>query len=122
MLKPLSERQASAEEVANRLRPKLDEIAGATLYLGADQDVRVAGQTENTRYQYTLLGEDTGELYEWAPKIAAALKNLPLLSNVDFDQHQGGLETNLIVDRATAARLGLTAGQRQNDAATRAQG
>ena len=114
VLKPLSERQASAEEVANRLRPKLDQIAGATLYLGADQDVRVAGQTENARYQYTLLGEDAGELYEWAPKVAAALKNLPLLSNVDFDQRQGGLETNLIVDRATAARLGLTVGQLDN--------
>jgi multidrug efflux pump len=114
MLKPLSERRASAEEVANRLRPKLDQIAGATLYLGADQDVRVVGQTENTRYQYTLLGEDTGELYEWAPKIAAALKNLPLLSNVDFDQQQAGLEANLIIDRGTAARLGLTAGQIDN--------
>jgi multidrug efflux pump len=114
VLKPLSERQASAEEVANRLRPELDQIAGATLYLGADQDVRVAGQTENSRYQYTLLGEDTDELYEWAPKIAAALKNLPLLSNVDFNQQQNGLEANLIVDRATAARLGLTAGQIDN--------
>jgi len=114
MLKPLFERQASAEEVANRLRPKLDQIAGATLYLGADQDVRVVGQTENTRYQYTLLGEDTGELYEWAPKIAAALKTLPLLSNVDFDQHQAGLEASLIIDRGTAARLGLTAGQIDN--------
>jgi multidrug efflux pump len=114
VLKPLSERRASAEEVANRLRPKLDLIAGATLYLGADQDVRVAGQTENTRYQYTLLGEDTGELYEWAPKIAATLKDLPLLSNVDFNQQQAGLEANLIVDRATAARLGLSAGQIDN--------
>ena len=114
MLKPLSERRASAEEVANRLRPKLDQIVGATLYLGADQDVRVVGQTENTRYQYTLLGEDTGELYEWAPKIAAALKNLPLLSNVDFDQQQAGREANLIIDRGTAARLGLTAGQIDN--------
>jgi multidrug efflux pump len=114
VLKPLSERQASAEEVTNRLRPKLDQIAGATLYLGADQDVRVAGQTENSRYQYTLLGEDAGDLYEWMPKVAAALKDLPLLSNVDFDQHQAGLETNLIVDRATAARLGLTVGQIDN--------
>jgi len=114
MLKPLSERRASAEEVANRLRPKLDQIVGATLYLGADQDVRVVGQTENTRYQYTLLGEDTGELYEWAPKIAAALKNLPPLSNVDFDQQHAGREANLIIDRGTAAHLGLTAGQIDN--------
>jgi multidrug efflux pump len=114
VLKPLSERQASAEEVTNRLRPKLDQIAGASLYLGADQDVRVAGQTGNSGYQYTLLGEDSGELYEWAPKIAAALKSLPLLTDVNFDQQQGGPEANLIIDRATAARLGLTLGQIDN--------
>ena len=114
VLKPLSEREASAEEVTNRLRPKLDQIAGASLYLGADKDVQVAGQTGNSGYQYTLLGEDTGELHEWVPKIAAALKNLPLLTDVNFDQQQGGLEANLIIDRATAARLGLTVGQIDN--------
>ena len=114
VLKPLSEREASAEEVTNRLRPKLDQIAGASLYLGADQDVQVAGQTGNSGYQYTLLGEDAGELHEWAPTIAAALKSLPLLTDVNFDQQQGGLEANLIIDRATAARLGLTVGQIDN--------
>jgi len=113
-LKPLSDRQASAEEVINRLRPKLEQIPGASLYLSADQDVRVAGQTGNSGYQYTLLGEDTGELCEWAPKVAVALKSLPLLTDVNFDQQQGGLEANLIVDRATAARLGLTVGQIDN--------
>jgi multidrug efflux pump len=114
VLKPLSERRESAEEVTNRLRPKLDQIAGASLYLGADQDVRVTGQTGNSGYQYTLLAENTSDLYEWAPKIAAALKNLPLLSEVNFDQQQGGPETNLIIDRASAARLGLTVGQIDN--------
>jgi multidrug efflux pump len=114
VLKPRSERQASAEEVTNRLRPKLDQIAGASLYLGADQDVRVAGQTGNSGYQYTLLGEDTGELHEWVPKIAVALKSMPLLTDVNFDQQKGGLEANLVIDRATAARLGLTVGQIDN--------
>ncbi len=61
-----------------------------------------------------MLGEDTGELHEWAPKIAAALKSLPLLTDVNFDQQQGGLEANLVIDRATAARLGLTVGQIDN--------
>ena len=68
VLKPQSEREASAEEVTNRLRPKLDQIAGTSLYLGADQDVQAAGQTGNSGYQYTLLGEDAGELREWASK------------------------------------------------------
>src|SRR5262249_54698529 len=79
VLKPLSERRTSAQEVTNRLRPKLDQIAGASLYLGADQDVRVTAQTGNSGYQYTLLGEDSTELNEWAPKVADALKHLPLL-------------------------------------------
>jgi multidrug efflux pump len=114
VLKPLSERRASAEEITSRLRSKLDQIAGAALYLGADQDVRVAGPTGNTGYQYTLLGEDSTELYEWAPKIATALKNLPLLTDVNFDQQQGGPQANLIIDRAAAARLGLTVGQIDN--------
>jgi multidrug efflux pump len=114
VLKPLAERQASAREVADRLKPKLEHIAGAALYLGADQDVRVGGREGNGGYQYTLLGEDTGELYEWAPKVAAALKNLPLLADVDLNQQRGGLDADLIVDRATAARFGLTVSQIDN--------
>jgi hypothetical protein len=72
VLKPLSERQASAREVADRLKTQLEQIAGAALYLGADQDVRVGAREGNGGYQYTLLGEDTGELSEWAPKVSAA--------------------------------------------------
>jgi multidrug efflux pump len=104
----------SAKEVANRLRPRLDQIAGVALDLGADQDVRVGGATVNSGYQYQLLGEDTAELYEWVPKAAAALKNLPLLADVDFNQLQRGPEANLIIDRPTAARLGLTVDQIDN--------
>ncbi|HYP37913.1 MAG TPA: efflux RND transporter permease subunit, partial [Stellaceae bacterium] len=74
----------------------------------------VAGQTGNSGYQYTLLGEDSTELYEWAPKVADALKHLPLLTDVNFDQQQGGPEANLIIDRASAARLELTVGQVDN--------
>jgi multidrug efflux pump len=115
VLKPLAERQASAREVADRLKPKLEHIAGVALYLGADQDVRVGGREGgNGGYQYTLLGEDTGELYEWAPKVATALKNLPLLSDVDLNQQHGALDADLIIDRATAARFGLTVSQIDN--------
>src|SRR5262249_53963920 len=87
---------------------------GVAPYLGADQDVRVGGQEGNGGYQYTLLGEDTAELYEWAPKVAAALKNLPLLADVELNQQQGGLEAELVVDRATASRFGLTISQNEN--------
>jgi multidrug efflux pump len=114
VLKPLAERQVSAREVTDRLKPKLEQIAGAALYLGADQDVRVGERPGNGGYQYTLLGEDTAELYEWAPKVEAALKNLPLLTDVDLNQQQGGLEAELIIDRATAARLGISVSQIDN--------
>jgi multidrug efflux pump len=114
VLKPLAERQASAREVTERLKPQLEQIAGVAPYLGADQDVRIGGREGNGGYQYTLLGEDTAELYEWAPKVVAAFKNLPLLADVDLNQQQGGLESDLIVDRATAARFGLTVSQIDN--------
>jgi multidrug efflux pump len=114
VLKPFAERRASAKEIADRLHPKLEQIAGATQYVGADQEVWVTGNSNNPGYEYTLLGEDTGELYEWAPKVVAALKKLPVLSDVDLLQQQGGLEADLIIDRSTVARLGLTMGQIDN--------
>jgi multidrug efflux pump len=114
VLKPMAERQVSANEVTNRLRPRVEQIAGAAAYLGADQDVRVGGSPNNPGYQYALLGEDTGELYEWAPKLADALKKLSGLTDVDLNQRQGGLEADLIIDRAAAARFGLTVAQIDN--------
>jgi multidrug efflux pump len=114
VLKPLAERQASARQVVDRLKPQLEQIAGVALYLGGDQDIRVGGREGNGGYQYTLLGEDTAELYEWAPKVAAALKNLPVLADVDLNQQQGAGEADLMVDRATAARFGLTVSQIDN--------
>ncbi len=114
VLKPLPEREVSAQEVASRLQPKLDQIEGAEAYFGSVQDVRIGGRASNSQYQYTLHGEDNNELYEWGPKVQAVLKKLPLLNDVHLDQKQGALETDLIIDRATAARLGLTVSQIDN--------
>jgi len=114
VLKPLPEREVSAQEVASRLQPKLDQIEGAEAYFGSVQDVRIGGRASNAQYQYTLHGEDNGELYDWAPKVQAALKRLPLLTDVQLDQKQRALEADLIIDRATAARLGLTVSQIDN--------
>ena len=74
VLKRRPERLLSAEEVANRLRSRLEQVVGGAAHLAADQDVRVAGPTGNAGYQYTLLSEGTAELSEWAPKVADALK------------------------------------------------
>jgi multidrug efflux pump len=113
-LKPLAERDASASEIVARLRPKLAQVAGARLYLQAVQDIRIGGRESFAQYQYTLQADDLAQLYEWGPRIAAALEQLPQLTDVNSDQQQGGLETRLAIDRATAARLGVTARQIDN--------
>lgn len=113
-LKPLAERDVSAAQVVARLRPKLAQVAGARLFLQAVQDIRVGGRESFAQYQYTLQSDDLAQLYEWEPRITAALERLPQLADVNSDQQQGGLETRLAIDRATAARLGVTARQIDN--------
>src|SRR6185312_9042647 len=113
-LKPLSERKLSADQVIGRLRRKLSVVAGARLFLQSGQDIRVGGRAANAQYQYTLQGDDLNELYAWAPKIAEALQHEPVLTDVNSDQQQNGLETDLVIDRDTAARLGVTTSQIDN--------
>jgi multidrug efflux pump len=113
-LKPLAERQISVDQVIGRLRGKLGQVAGARLFLQAVQDIRVGGRATNAQYQYSLAGDDLNDLYAWAPKIAAAMEKLPELTDVNSDQQQGGLQTDLTIDRATAARFGLTTSQIDN--------
>jgi multidrug efflux pump len=108
-LKPLSERDVSAEQVINRLRKKLAVVPGATLYLQANQDIRVGGRSSNAQYQYTLESEDLSALNTWAPRMLAKLKTLPMLRDVSSDQQTQGLQARLVIDRDTASRLGLNA-------------
>jgi multidrug efflux pump len=107
VLKPLSERKVSVTRVIGRLRPKLNHVAGARLFLQAVQDVWAGGRQSNAQYQYTLQGDDTQDIYEWSPKVEAALQKIPLITEVNLDQQQKGLESDLAIDRNTAARLGL---------------
>ncbi len=106
-LKPLGERKASADQVINRLRGKLAVIPGATLYMHAPQDFRVGGRGSNSQYQYTLQSENLKELQEWAPKLLAKMKTIPLVLDANSDQQMHGLESHLVIDRSTAARLGV---------------
>jgi multidrug efflux pump len=114
VLKPLSQRQISIMHVIARLRPQLNRVAGARLFLQAVQDIWVGGRQSNAQYQYTLQGDDSQEVYKWAPKVAAAMEKIPLLTEVNLDQQQNGLETDLVIDRATAARLGLNVSEIDN--------
>ena len=113
-LKPLAERKVSADQVIARLSRELTQVPGASLFLQAVQDIRVGGRQSNAQYQYTLHADTISDLNEWAPKILAALQQLPELTQVNSDQQNKGLETDLVIDRDTAARLGITASQIDN--------
>ncbi|MDR3793111.1 MAG: multidrug efflux RND transporter permease subunit [Terracidiphilus sp.] len=110
-LKPLKERpgRVSADQVVNRLRRKLTSVPGATLFLQAQQDIQVGGRGGASQYQYTLSDEDLRELNTWAPQLQSRMRAMPELRDVATDQQDQGLATNLVIDRDTAARLGITA-------------
>ncbi|WP_346825897.1 multidrug efflux RND transporter permease subunit MdtC [Serratia inhibens] len=107
-LKPLSERSDDAQKVIARLRARLAKEPGASLFLMAVQDIRVGGRQSNASYQYTLLADDLAALREWEPKIRTALAALPELADVNSDQQDKGSEMDLIYDRETMARLGIS--------------
>jgi multidrug efflux pump len=109
-LKPRAERDG-AEQVIMRLRKKLSGSAGANLYLQAVQDVRVGGRQGGAQYQYTLQSDDLTALREWVPKLRDALEKLPELADLNSDLEEGGLQTSVVIDRDTAARLGISARQ-----------
>jgi len=107
-LKPLAERGESAERIVARLRARLAQEPGATLYLNPVQDIRVGGRQSRASYQYTIQADDLAELWAWEPRIRQALAQLPELVDVNTDQQNKGLQTSLVIDRDAAARLGVT--------------
>jgi multidrug efflux pump len=107
-LKPLNERKASAAEVINRLRPKLNRLPVASAFLQAVQDIRVGGRASNALYQYTIQSDNVQDLSHWGPILLAQMKKLPGFQDVNSDQQNGGLQEYVNYDRVTAARLGLT--------------
>src|SRR5439155_6270694 len=106
-LKPLAERKVSADEVIGRLRRKLAVVPGATLFMQSAQDLTIGGRQSQAQYQYTLQGENLDELNHWAPLLLSKLRSLPELRDVNTDQQDKGLEATVIIDRDTAARLGV---------------
>jgi multidrug efflux pump len=113
-LKPLGERKLPADQVIERLRGPLSAVAGATLFLQSVGDLGAGGRSGNAAYQYTLAGSTFDELNEWTPKLVAALQTSPVLSDVSSDQQNTALESNLMIDRDTASRLGITVSQIDN--------
>jgi hydrophobe/amphiphile efflux-1 (HAE1) family protein len=109
-LKPRGERSASADEIIRRLRAKMENVPGATLYLQSVQDVNLGGRLSRTQYQYTLQDADSDELNKWAPKLLDALRKLPQLRDVASDQQTDSSKLSLTIDRDQAARFGIQPG------------
>jgi multidrug efflux pump len=111
-LKPRNQRDVTADQIIARLRPQLNQVTGVATFMQAAQDLGgPGGRSGNSQYQYTLLGDDLTELRTWSVNLRRALQDVPEIEDVDTDLQPGGLEADLIVDRDSASRLGLTESQ-----------
>ncbi|HET9471506.1 MAG TPA: multidrug efflux RND transporter permease subunit [Usitatibacter sp.] len=106
-LKPLKERD-KIDVVTTRMRNSLAREPGANLFLNPIQDLRAGGRQTEGNTQFTLRGDDLNELRTWGPKLEAALRDVPELTDVSSDQQDKGLQMSLVIDRTTAARMGIT--------------
>jgi multidrug efflux pump len=110
-LKPLSERKASATQIIARIRPKLNRMPVASVFLQAAQDLRIGGRGSNAMYQYTLQADNVQDLSHWGPILLREIRKLPGFQDVNSDQQNGGLDEMMTYDRTNAAKLGITAQQ-----------
>src|SRR6201747_1403972 len=106
-LKPRDERTATAQQIIARLRPQLEKVEGARLYMQAAQDVRLGGRPTRTQFEFTLQDANLEELNEWAPKILGKMQTLPELRDVATDQQSQGTTLELKINRDTASRYGI---------------
>ncbi len=114
-LKPLAQRHLAADAVVNRLRPKLNAVSGARLFLQAQQDLRIGGRQSAAEYQYTLTSDDAQSLYKWVPKLVTELsKHRQSVLDVNTDLQQNGLQMYIDMHRSAAARFNLQPNQIDN--------
>jgi hydrophobe/amphiphile efflux-1 (HAE1) family protein len=107
-LKPLNERDnISTQRVIARLRNKLSQIAGVSIFMFPAQDLRAGGRQSDSQYQFTLWSSDIDQLQAWVPRVVDRVKQLPQTIDVTTDREQGGLQANVVIDRAAAARFGV---------------
>jgi multidrug efflux pump len=112
-LKPLGQRP-SIDQVIARLRGKLAQVSGGRLIFNAVQDIRAGGRQSNAQYQYTLQADNPADVATWSQKLLQALEGSTVLADLNSDQQQKGLETDLVIDRDTASRFGITPAQIDN--------
>ncbi len=106
-LSPRESRKASADQIINRLRPKLAKLVGVQTFLQANQDINVGGRAGRAQYQYTLSDADLDELNEWSPKLLAGLQKLPEIKDVSSDQQSQAGSVMLTINRQAAAQFGI---------------
>jgi multidrug efflux pump len=107
-LKPNNQRKDTADQIIARLRAKTAHLPGGTLFMQPVQDLRLGGRGSSSQYQYTLQGDDARELFDWAPRVLQKLRAVPQITDVNSDLQNKGLEASLVIDRATASRLGVS--------------
>ncbi len=107
-LKPPEQRKITADLVIARLRPKLGQVPGASLYLQAAQDIRVGGRFGASQYQFTMRGDNLHDLQTYAPRMLEELRTISLIADVNTDQQDRGLQAFVQYDRPTAARFGIS--------------
>ena len=107
-LKPIEVRRISASDIIRRLQPQLAKVDGITLFMQPVQDLTVEDRVSRTQFQYSLEDADVSELAVWVPQFMQKLQSLPMLRDVANDQQNQGLQTRLVIDRATASRLGIS--------------
>jgi multidrug efflux pump len=107
-LKPFDQRNATSSQIIDRLRPKLLSVSGANTFMQAGQDLRIGGRQSSAQYQYTIQSDNLQDLVQWGPVLLQQMRKLPLLTDVNTDQQNSGLQAMLTYDRDTASRLGIT--------------
>ncbi len=110
-LKPRSERRLSTEAVIQELRPKLAEVPGIQVFLQIPPPIRIGGQLTKSQYQFTLQSPEMKELYEYAPKLEAKIREFPGFQDVTSDLQIKSPQVNIEIDRDKASTLRVTANQ-----------
>ena len=107
-LKPFNQRNATSSQIVDRLRPKLFAVPGANTFMQAAQDLRIGGRGSSAQYQYTIQSDNLQDLVDWGPVLLQNMRKIKVLTDVNTDQQNSGLQSMLTYDRATASRLGIT--------------
>ncbi|MFC3652415.1 efflux RND transporter permease subunit [Dyella humi] len=107
-LKPFGERSISVYDVINRLRPQVAKVPGISLSLQARQDLQIGARVSKSQFQYTLRDVNLVELRQWAPIMLKALREVPVIQDVEADLEPVAPQLKAVFDRDTMSRLGVT--------------